>query len=319
MICAPATPQSLLPIAVETLRCGESFDFDLYMRAVDGEPVLYRGRRFPIQRRDLNSLDQRGIRTLYITADAQQNYSHYLREQVMGDKSAPASVRYCALREANRTLFDSLLGDSNVNQVVELVEQLATDLTQIIHDQQHAIDDLDMLLCHDYRTYAHATNVGAYTALLARRMGVSDKQELEKIIVGAMLHDFGKRNVPSSILNKKGRLTDGEFRIVKRHPADGFRDLCQRDDLTWSQLMIAYQHHERLDGKGYPTGIQGEDILPWSRMCAITNVYDGMTCIRPYREPLQLSEVQDYFSSSAAAAYDPEMVRCWLAVITEKG
>lgn len=312
-------PDSLLPVAVETLRCGETFNFDFYFRELTSHTaILYRARRFPIQRTDLMALERRGIRTLYISADAQEEYSRYLREQILSDKAAPAAVRYSALREANRSMFESSLKEDSVGQVVELAEQLATDLTEIIHDQQHAIQDLAMLLCHDYRTYAHATNVGAYTALLARRLGISDKGELARIITGAMLHDVGKRNVPASILNKKGRLTEGEFQIVKRHPVDGFRDLCRRDDLTWPQVMMAYQHHERLDGRGYPTGVVGDEIHFWSRMCAITNVYDGMKSARPYREPLADGEIRSYFQSLAGTAYDAEMVACWLEIIDEK-
>jgi HD-GYP domain-containing protein (c-di-GMP phosphodiesterase class II) len=318
MLTLTPTADALFPIAVETLRCGESFDFALYIRTADGQPVLYRGSRFPFQRNDLNALDRRGVRTLYVAKDAQEEYTRYLREQVMGDKSAPPAVRYCALREANRTLFDSLLQDNNVSQVVELAESLATDLTTIVHDEHHAITDLDVLLCHDYRAYAHATNVGAYTALLARRLGISDKRELEQIIVGAMLHDLGKRHVPAAILNKRGRLTESELKVVKRHPAAGFRELSGRDDLTWAQLMMVYQHHERLDGKGYPTGIVGDEIPPWSRMCAITNVYDGMTCSRPYRDALPIEGVQEYFLHYAGSVFDAEMVRCWLELVAAK-
>jgi HD-GYP domain-containing protein (c-di-GMP phosphodiesterase class II) len=82
--------------------------------------------------------------------------------------------------------------------------------------------------------------------------------------------------------------------------------------------MMAYQHHERQDGRGYPTGVAGDEIHPWARMCAIANVYDGMTCSRPHREPLLLQEVAEHFEREAGVTYDGDMVRCWLEVIATR-
>jgi HD-GYP domain-containing protein (c-di-GMP phosphodiesterase class II) len=117
-------------------------------------------------------------------------------------------------------------------------------------------------------------------------------------------------------LNKNGKPTDEEWRLIKRHPTAGFEELCFRDDLSWAQLMIVYQHHERLDGKGYPVGILGDEMHPWARICAVADVFDALTCERPYRKPLSVRDACQYLSDHAGTSFDQEMVRCWVTYTT---
>jgi len=312
MLATSPDAASLMPIAVELIRCGEAFEFDLYLPdGMGGKPVLYRGKSFPIQRSDLEALQRRGIRTLFIAPDCLEHYERYLHERVLTDDSASPAMRFCAVREANRSLFLAAMNEKHVGRVVAVASDLATELADVVCNQERTIDHLFRLLSHDYYTYTHVTNVCVYTLALAKRLGISSQKELATIATGALLHDVGKRYIPVEILNKKGKLTDEEFAIIKRHPLTGFRDLCRRDDLTWAQLMMVYQHHERLDGRGYPVRATGEEILPWSRMCAVADVFDALTSYRPYRGPMPLAEVREFFSTNAGTQFDPEMVRCW--------
>ena len=87
--------------------------------------------------------------------------------------------------------------------------------------------------------------------------------------------------------------------------------------MTFEQLMIVYQHHERFDGKGYPVGSQGEEIHPSARMLAVVDVFDAMTGIRPYRRPATAAEAMDYICKSAGSHFDPEMVACWKSIMAK--
>jgi HD-GYP domain-containing protein (c-di-GMP phosphodiesterase class II) len=135
---------------------------------------------------------------------------------------------------------------------------------------------------------------------------------LAQIAAGALLHDIGKRHIPRYVLNKAGKLTDDEGDLVRAHPAIGFRELLDRGDLAWGQLMMAYQHHERLDGSGYPTGTLADEIHPWSKICAVADVFDAMTSQRPYRRALPVKEVCDYLEKRAGTQFDQDIVSCWI-------
>jgi HD-GYP domain-containing protein (c-di-GMP phosphodiesterase class II) len=143
-------------------------------------------------------------------------------------------------------------------------------------------------------------------------MGATDPGTLAEIAAGGLLHDIGKRHVPPHILNKPAKLSEEEFELVKEHPATGFREVATRDDLSWGQLMMIYQHHERNDGSGYPASIMRDDIHPWARICAIADVFDALTCQRPYRKAMPLPEVCEYLTKNAGRWFEPELVQCWL-------
>jgi HD-GYP domain-containing protein (c-di-GMP phosphodiesterase class II) len=87
--------------------------------------------------------------------------------------------------------------------------------------------------------------------------------------------------------------------------------------MSFEQLMMVYQHHERFDGKGYPVGVQGEEIHPWARMLAVVDVFDAMTGTRPYRRPATAQEAMEYIGRSAGTHFDPEMVKCWKSTMAK--
>jgi HD-GYP domain-containing protein (c-di-GMP phosphodiesterase class II) len=149
--------------------------------------------------------------------------------------------------------------------------------------------------------------------MLASLLGTTDQVQLAELATAGLLHDLGKRHIPSKILNKPGKPTDAEWEIIREHPVSGFRELSTRGDLTWAQLMVIYQHHERLDGSGYPAGVMGNDIHAWGKICAIVDVFDALTCQRPYRQAMPLKEVSDYLEKNAGQWFDREFVACWLS------
>jgi HD-GYP domain-containing protein (c-di-GMP phosphodiesterase class II) len=146
---------------------------------------------------------------------------------------------------------------------------------------------------------------------MAMRMEQFDAVEVAEIAAGGLLHDLGKRHIPAHVLNKPGKLTDEEWELVKQHPVTGFRELSARGDLNEGQLMMVYQHHERLDGSGYPAGVTGNEIHPWAKICAVADVFDAMTCKRAYRRGASISDVHSYLLRLAGLRFDADIVECW--------
>jgi HD-GYP domain-containing protein (c-di-GMP phosphodiesterase class II) len=319
MSLASLDPASLLPVAVSTIRCGEAFSFDLYLRDAASRPVLYRGQSFRIQQSDLSALERRGIQTLFILHSSLDLYERYLRDQVLTDPSLHPTARFCAVKEANRSVFLAAMKNNQVDSLMSVAFELAQELANTICNEECTLNSLFGLLSHDYYTYTHVTNVGVYCLALAKMLGITDRTELASIAKGALLHDLGKRHIPPEILNKNGKLTDAEFRVVKLHPQTGFRELCRQPELTWPQLMMIYQHHERLDGKGYPVGIGGDEVHFLGRLCAVADVYDALSSYRPYRRPMPGSQIRQFFQANVDKHFDRPLVECWDAVLQQKG
>ena len=119
-------------------------------------------------------------------------------------------------------------------------------------------------------------------------------------------------------LNHPGRLNEEQWELVRKHPTDGFRALCHRSDVNWGQLMMTYQHHERLDGRGYPVGVVGKEIHDWARICKVADVFDALSSDRPYRKAEPINKVLEFLEQRIGTEFDEDMVQCLQATVNCK-
>ena len=306
-----------VPISVATLVPTETVGLDLYQQEQDSERVvLYRGSEYPLSLGDLDRLRGRGIHRLYISKESRSVYQSYLRTIATNGEngSIPFTARVGALAEVVRDVLESTFASENVDQTVKAADRLGGLATEIITNDQFAAGDLFQVLHHDYATFSHSTNVAFYCGILAAELGYS-KAEIKQITTGGLLHDIGKLEVEESILRKPGKLDDFEFRKIQAHPLTGFRKLAPRADLVEGQLMIAYQHHERMDGRGYPVGCLGAEMHPWAKLCAVVDVFEALTSHRPYRKPMPRSKALVLQQRDSGTHFDSEILSCWKTII----
>jgi putative nucleotidyltransferase with HDIG domain len=163
----------------------------------------------------------------------------------------------------------------------------------------------------------HSSRVTVFAQAMARRIGL-DKERVSTLRLGALLHDVGKLAVPSSVLLKRGPLTEAEVGQMRRHPAAGARMLETLGAPT-TILPVVLHHHERWDGAGYPTGRRGEEIPLEARVLCIVDSFDAMTSTRPYRAPRRLDEAWDELQRCAGTQFDPELVGAFAEAWAESG
>ncbi len=306
-----------LPISVSTLQPAESAGMNLYQReSNDGAFVLFCSDSHPLLSEDLERLKHRRVKKLYIESASREVYQDYLRSLVEpsleGQTSNP-SARAGALNEVVRDVLESTFRQNDTDETVAAAARLGSAAADIVCNDQFASDDLFRVLHHDYATFTHSANVAFYAGMLASELGLS-KHEVELITTGGLLHDLGKLDIDDKILCKPGRLTEEEFRVIKMHPTRGFDQLSQRTDLNAGQLMMVYQHHERLDGKGYPVGVVDDEIHLWAKICAVVDVFEALTSFRPYRSPMPKLRVLDILQEDSGVAFDPEVLACWVKI-----
>lgn len=156
-----------------------------------------------------------------------------------------------------------------------------------------------------------ALHVTFYTLQLARLTGIDDHETLGDIAVGALVHDVGARNLFVDAWANPGRWSAEERDMVERHPQVGYEDL-RPQNFSHAQLMMAYQHHERMDGSGYPVGILEEEIHPWAKMLAIADRFEALISGRAHRKPFTLPDAINQLDVEAGDHLDREMTRCWI-------
>lgn len=190
--------------------------------------------------------------------------------------------------------------EKDKKQMKLLFEQTATALADTIDTK-------------DTYTHGHSTRVAEYSRKLAELNGKSE-QECDEVYYTALLHDVGKIGVPISIINKPGKLTDKEYEIIKQHTAKGAQILGRISKFPYLSLG-AYYHHERCDGKGYPKGLNGEEIPEIARIIGVADAYDAMTSIRSYRDPIPQDKVREEIVTGMGTQFDPKYARLMIHMI----
>ncbi len=169
----------------------------------------------------------------------------------------------------------------------------------------------------DPYTAGHQRRVADIARAIAREMELSQEQ-ISGLRMAAIIHDIGKVSVPSEILSSPRKLTPLEFSLIKTHAQSGY-DIVKDIEFPWPIARIIIEHHERMDGSGYPNGLIGDKILPESRILAVADVVEAMATHRPYRPSLGLDKALEEITQNRGRLYDPEVVDACLRLFREKG
>lgn len=184
----------------------------------------------------------------------------------------------------------------NHNNLMEMVTSLAG-----------AID------AKDPYTKGHSTSVSRYSEALARAINLPET-DVERIKIGAMLHDIGKIGIPESVLKKPGKLDDKEWEIMKQHPTIGAQKVLAPNEALREFIPIVKHHHERLDGKGYPCGLKGEEIPLEARIVSVADAYHALVSDRPYRKGMPIEKACSILQEGAGIQWDSDLVRQFITI-----
>ena len=174
-----------------------------------------------------------------------------------------------------------------------------------------------MVETRDPYTAGHQRRVSNLARGIATEMGVS-KDQIQGVRMAGVIHDIGKISVPGEILSKPGSIGTNEFGIIKEHPRVGY-NILKTVDFPWPIAQIVLQHHERMDGSGYPDGISGDNILIEARILAVADVVEAMASHRPYRAALGIDLALNEISKNRGSSYDSKVVDACLRLFNEKG
>ena len=212
---------------------------------------------------------------------------------------------------------DSVLGEEKEGKILYLLNRSAERMENVAlyeglyENMLSTLNSMAKILdARDPHTSQHSTRVTNFSLALANIIKLSD-DEKDVLYIAASLHDIGKVGIPDSILLKKDKLTDEEFKIIKRHPDIGADILKPLPPMSRETDVIRY-HHERYDGKGYPAGIGGEEIPLLSRIITLADSYDAMTTDRPYRNGLPIDKAIEEIIRCIGSQFDPDLANMFI-------
>jgi len=223
-----------------------------------------------------------------------------------------------ALHRRDLEIQNRLYQENLEKMVQERTEELQATLNDLRKAMQGIIHVMVLTIeSRDPYTAGHQHRVTLLASTLAQEMGLSEK-DVEGVKMASLIHDLGKISVPSEILSKPGKLTEIEFSLVKTHPQSGY-EILKNITLPWPIAQIVLQHHERLDGSGYPLGLKDKEILLEAKIIGVADVVEAMASHRPYRPALGIEKALEEISQNKGLLYDSKVVDTCIKLFTEKG
>jgi putative nucleotidyltransferase with HDIG domain len=226
--------------------------------------------------------------------------------------SVANAFRRRELEIANRSYRRNLeqMVDERTDSLQRSMKKLENAMNGIVRAIAHTVETRDPY------TAGHQRRVADLAAAIAEAVGF-EQDKVEAVRVAAIIHDLGKISVPAEILSKPSRLTVNEFNLIKEHPQVGY-DILKDIEFPWEIATMVYQHHEKLDGSGYPLGLCGDAILPESRVLTVADVVEAMASHRPYRPGLGIDMALEEIEKNKGTLYDPDVVAACCALFREK-
>ncbi len=264
-----------------------------------------------------NSIDRRKFQKEIEQKGFVKNYEIKLRKK---DGAEIECLLNVSVRQANddgsSLEYQGIIRDiteqkQNQEELKRTLERLRKTLEGIIQTISITVE------LRDPYTAGHQQRVARLTHAIAKEMGLSEEQT-EGIYMAGIIHDLGKISIPAEILSKPGKITEIEFSMIKTHPRVGY-DILKNIEFPWPIAQIVLQHHERMDGSGYPQGLSGNDILLEARIVGVADVVEAMSSHRPYRPGLGIDKALEEIVQKQGILYDTEVVEACLKVFAEKG
>lgn len=261
---------------------------------------------------DLSSHEEEPPRP--IRPSAHVSFGAIVRQDVKGP--APTAARPAessvSVEQVASALSESWTGIHEMRDVdIDLLGDVVSTLARSVSDTSCAILPLAFVKGYDEYTYVHIINVGILTMALGEAVGF-DAKMTQELGIAALLHDVGKMAVPLEVLNKNGRFTDAEYKQMQIHPVEGARMLLRTRGVPDLATVVAYEHHVRYDGGGYPKVPPGWKLNLASRICQIADVYDALRTDRPYRPGMPVEKITKIMKGDSGTYFDPELLTIFL-------
>jgi len=296
------------PISLDTLMPQSLPGVALFLANADNY-VLYKAPGSQFTEKDKTRLIEHKVDELYVYSGELSNYNQYVESNLhnyLQDTSLSIKKRQEILCNASVNYVNELFHTpsnyikQNIDRCRHLIsyilkEKLSTDML---------LDTLGGLVKHNSYTYVHSVQVSSYSIALHSRMFKLNEDELIDVGVGSIFHDYGKIYIPVEILDKPDKLTPAEFSEVRKHCEYGYDLLKMLDIFSPISLDIVKNHHEKMNGKGYPDGLNGDNISKSSRIVAIADVYSALTTNRAYRDALDKESALDIMFNEMQGSFD---------------
>lgn len=301
--------------AVRALARADAGDFEVFLPTTAEEgPVLYHKSGAGLSVPDFSRMAEGGLSHLFVRIDDFQRCEETLENKLSDILSNPhiassdkAQIIHGTGTSVARDLTHEPISSQGLRRTSNIVDGM---IGCVLEDPKVAGHLLEMA-GHERTTASHMIIVATLAVMLGAEVYGSDEEMLSALGFAGMLHDLGKLSIDADILNKNGRLTRAEMELLHQHPIESVRLVAGDAHVTPIARRMILQHHERVDGQGYPIGVKGTDLFPGSRLLSIVDSFHAMIGRRTYRAPLGPNDANRVMATQAGKQFDPDLLECW--------
>ncbi len=317
----PGQPRpSYHSIDLSCLQVGSDLKFGIYLKRGAASHILFLKQGVEFNQDQRQRLVDNKIQTLYISGDDAAAYARYLEQHlgpILKDPWVPAARKAQLLYSVEKALLGDIFGDPTSPDTVERVEQVAEHTVSFLLQGPDVLHHLIRIMSDDYDTFTHSINVCVLSVSLAAHVGITSRSQLDDLATGSLLHDIGKSEVPKPLLRGTGALSPQEMEIVKQHVEFGERILRDDPRMNPERMLAVSQHHERLDGCGYPRGLEQAQIHLYGRVTAVADSFDAMTTERTYQSAMRAFESISILRGRLREQFDQEIVDALIQMLAK--
>jgi HD-GYP domain-containing protein (c-di-GMP phosphodiesterase class II) len=318
-VCAAhgCPPKWYVPVGLDGLVADTCLSFAVHRETLPRHFIVLLAEGRELTATILSRLRAAGVQTLYVTVEDRPQYEDYLARHLttlLSVKREPEK-RASLLYSATRTTLASVLGDHRHTDAAMRTRDVARELAGWLARDPDALGHLGALMAADYDTVRHSINVAVFATGLAVAAGVADPHDLQDFTHGALLHDVGKSRVPRELITKPGAYNEQELRLMRTHVVRGEHILRRDGRLSPIAMIPVAQHHERMDGEGYPRAIVARDLHPLGRIASICDVYDALTSHRSYKQAMTGQDALLLMSGKMASHFDQALLRTFIRTL----
>ena len=289
--------------------------FDAYFPVADRDRRVVMERILPrgkcCDRRTRQMLADKGFQFFYVRREDTKAFDTYLQANTKSRLSAsditPAE-KVEILYGSAEYIVETAFIDGRVEEALPQGAAFAKEAARQFSRSRMTAGALLKIFSKDYSTFTHSIQVSLLGMAFCLYLGYSERETAD-FGLGALFHDIGKSEVEDGILNKPSRLTAEEFELIKQHPLKGYESLSKLNLLTQEQLMVVLQHHEDVNGGGYPQGLKSQDIHPYAKITRIVDTYDALTTRRSYKDALSPEQAFQMMETDMKPLLDAQLLK----------
>ncbi|MBU1766829.1 MAG: HD domain-containing protein, partial [Candidatus Omnitrophica bacterium] len=226
--------------------------------------------------------------------------------------------RICVFKDGRGNIINFLSTQHDITEHDYMKHELKESVNKLQNVLEETIRAIALTIeKRDLFTAGHQRRVAELASAIAKAMKLPEDR-ITGVYMAGLLHDIGKINIPAELLMKPAKLTELEFKLIKNHPKVAY-DILKGIEFPWPIAKFSLQHHERMDGSGYPDGLKNKDIALESRILAVADVVEAMSSARPYRPALGVDKALEEISSKRGLLYDADVVDICIKLFNEKG